>query len=464
MFHEAIQNLLNCNSGICFAWHGSLGVGALLLGVWLAFELWCRPYREEAGIYMSVLRDRARLREEQERSTPADTDDRRPSAGAFADSENGVLLQAANRARRQRQSDGLPDPAAPWGWKAVELASRQGATTTDKEAGGSAGKRSDLEPEQAKTMVRRNSSTEDDLTLIEGVSAYLRNELRAMGVTRFERIASWSAEDAARMAGELGLGEAIERQAWMTQARELMAIYSEEALDSAVAFWAGNAEEGTSFSGAPLRRDENLGLVFDRPPEVRDALTQVVTLSRTAEQELGQLGIFRFRQISRWTPANVKAIEERLGLGSGFVDQGRWRQQAERRHREIYRGSDTWTVSSPPRSEYETRIGEVYGGAEGGAILKLPLGIVYRTPPAGADDLTRIPGIGELVAAWLRDCGVYRFRQIADWSMDNAQAFAVRLDLPVERILQEGWISKAAALAEEVEPLHFPALRRKLRA
>lgn len=461
MFHEAIQNLLTCNSGICFAWHGTLGLGALLLGLWLAFELWCRPFREEAGIYMSVLRDRERLREERERGELSGGENGAPIVGASSGRESAALLQAADRARRQRQADGVPDPSVPWGWKAVELASPQGEPADSGALGGSADPAA-LTP--AKLAVRPNPSTEDDLTLIEGISARLRNELRALGVNRFERIASWSPDEVAAISEELGVGEEIERLAWISQARELTMIFSEEAVDGASAFWAGNGEEGTTFSGDALRRDENLGFVFVRPPEVRDDLTQVVTLSRAAERELGKLGIFRFRQISRWSPANVKAVEERLGLGPGFITQGRWRQQAERRHREIYRGSDTWTVSSPPRSEYESRIAEAYGGAQGGAFLKLPLGIVYRTPPAGADDLTRIPGIGELVAVWLRDCGVYRFRQIADWSMDNVRAFAGRLDLPVERILQEGWIGKAAALADEVEPLHFPAVRRKLRA
>jgi hypothetical protein len=122
MVRDAVLNLIHCNSGVCFVWHGLLGCGALLLGVWFAYELWCRPYREEARIYTNVLRDRAQLREEQGRAKDSRLDGMKAKMGTVQRIGAGLLQIAADRARRRRLSGRLPDAQGSWGWKAVELA------------------------------------------------------------------------------------------------------------------------------------------------------------------------------------------------------------------------------------------------------------------------------------------------------------------------------------------------------
>ena len=122
MVRDALLNLIHCNSGVCFVWHGLLACGALLLGIWFAYELWCRPYREEARIYTNVLRDRAQLREEQVRTEESGADGRQKKKGAVRGLGGGLLQLAADRARRRRLVGGVPDGQASWGWKAVELA------------------------------------------------------------------------------------------------------------------------------------------------------------------------------------------------------------------------------------------------------------------------------------------------------------------------------------------------------
>ena len=61
----------------------------------------------------------------------------------------------------------------------------------------------------------------DDLKKISGVGPKLEQVLNGMGVTRFADIAGWSAEDAARIDAEIGLGGRIERDGWIAQARAL---------------------------------------------------------------------------------------------------------------------------------------------------------------------------------------------------------------------------------------------------
>lgn len=494
MLRDAIENLMQCSSGFCFAWHGALGGAALLLGLWFAYEIWCRPFWAEARIYQSAVRDRAESREQLERESRKGPE--MPGAGGGVrmggGPEKAPLLQAADRARRQREM-GVPDSVEPLGWKAVELASRPsgsafslveeepGLADVDRAETGPAGSGS-LEESGKRALAERGADTgekasgnvielqpwlepegEDDLTLIEGISGRLRRELNSLGIFRFEQLASWQPAEAARVAKELGVGDAIPRQNWMEQAAQLQTVFRGE-LGEADLGWsnrAGGVE--MVYRGESVRMDERWGLVFDDAPEVRDDLTEIHAVSPALERKLAALGIYRLKQVAAWTPGQVGAVEEELPLEGGTIVRERWRQQAERLHRRIYRASSTWTTSSPPRLEYEQRLEEIYGGVKGGAVWDERLGIVYRSEPAEAEDLTLLPGIGEVLAAWLRDCGIYRFQQIADWSMDNVKAFAARLDLPAERILQERWIPRAAALAEG-RPLLFPTIFRKFRA
>ncbi len=64
----------------------------------------------------------------------------------------------------------------------------------------------------------------DDLTRIKGVGPKLVELLATLGVTRFEQIAIWSAEDIAAIDAQLGRFEGrIERDNWVEQARLLAA-------------------------------------------------------------------------------------------------------------------------------------------------------------------------------------------------------------------------------------------------
>lgn len=43
----------------------------------------------------------------------------------------------------------------------------------------------------------------------------------------------------------------------------------------------------------------------------------------------------------------------------------------------------------------------------------------YKTPPADADDLKKIKGIGPVIAKRLNSAGIYKFEQLADLTLDE---------------------------------------------
>lgn len=66
--------------------------------------------------------------------------------------------------------------------------------------------------------------------------------------------------------------------------------------------------------------------------------------------------------------------------------------------------------------------------------------------PAGADDLTRLAGIGPKLAAALNQRGITTFAQLADWTEEQAQAFDAELSLK-GRVARDAWIAQARRLA-----------------
>ena len=61
-----------------------------------------------------------------------------------------------------------------------------------------------------------------NLSLIAGIGPTLEKKLRAAGVTSWEQIASWSADDVARFDKELAVRGRVVREEWIEQAHELL--------------------------------------------------------------------------------------------------------------------------------------------------------------------------------------------------------------------------------------------------
>lgn len=78
------------------------------------------------------------------------------------------------------------------------------------------------EPERGTSAQPKDELPADDLTRIRGIDTAMQARLAALGVTRFEQIATWWPADVRRFGDELGIGRAIVRQSWVTQAELLM--------------------------------------------------------------------------------------------------------------------------------------------------------------------------------------------------------------------------------------------------
>jgi predicted flap endonuclease-1-like 5' DNA nuclease len=67
-------------------------------------------------------------------------------------------------------------------------------------------------------------SAADDLTVLIGIGPKLAASLADLGVTRFEQIAGWGADDLADFDAKLNLRGRAERDAWVAQAKRLASL------------------------------------------------------------------------------------------------------------------------------------------------------------------------------------------------------------------------------------------------
>jgi hypothetical protein len=76
------------------------------------------------------------------------------------------------------------------------------------------------------------------------------------------------------------------------------------------------------------------------------------------------------------------------------------------------------------------------------------LGIVFNTPPAQRDDLSKLDGISAAECDALRAYGVHSFKQIGLWDREHADEFARRLGLK-DKARAAKWIDQAVKLLQE---------------
>lgn len=79
-------------------------------------------------------------------------------------------------------------------------------------------KKAKAEPKKAKAK-----SSADDLSKLSGVGPVIVGKLEALGITTFQQIADFTAQDIARIDEELNFKGRIERDEWVKQANEFLA-------------------------------------------------------------------------------------------------------------------------------------------------------------------------------------------------------------------------------------------------
>lgn len=289
----------------------------------------------------------------------------------------------------------------------------------------------------------------DPLRLIKGVGPRVERSLNELGVFRFKQIANWSKQEDQNFTKRLENHETrIGRDRWISQAKELWPLFETE---NASPFLAPEEVDHESkilseFTGEDVKADPILGIVFREPPELVDELHRINGIGPLIVEGLHQLGIFRYKQIAAWSRLNVIKIGEKVERTAERISNERWIPQAKRYHWEVYSANPEWGSANPTLSDYSRKIERNY--AKENVRADGDLGVIYKAPPEHIDDLTQVFGISAEYADKLNMLGIWKFRQIADWSEANVRAFATKLGIERQRIYLEEWIPQAWKLGQ----------------
>jgi len=82
--------------------------------------------------------------------------------------------------------------------------------------------------------------------------------------------------------------------------------------------------------------------------------------------------------------------------------------------------------------------------------------VVYSRRPELVDELQRIRGVGPMLEQELHRLGVFRFKQIASWTLTHIKEFGLRLNCFPDRMERDQWVEQAKALHAEAVTIAIP--------
>ncbi len=196
-------------------------------------------------------------------------------------------------------------------------------------------------------------------------------------------------------------------------------------------------------NGDKAKADDERGFRYSHPPRDADDFTRLSGIGAGHVGLLNGLGVYKFRQLAGWTDTNIQAVTGEEPLLRAH-DLRLWRAEARTvSTRSGYRNA--WDrLSDTARSTARFYFKQVPPGFDGEDVEMGPYGATYASPPevAKCDRLEQITGISPETALQLNRIGIYRFQQIASWSIIARRNIVSRLELPASANLQN-WVDQA---------------------
>jgi predicted flap endonuclease-1-like 5' DNA nuclease len=305
------------------------------------------------------------------------------------------------------------------------------------------------------------------LTAIRGLSLAIAKDLLALGITRYEQIADWRAEDVQDVGAALDLGRTISQRNWIEQAA-LLAMRAPEGWRPASPVKAPlpparpvpvEASVPVFVPAEPVPSDLLMveavpaSAPKPRPPGYSDML-RIVACAVTAATTGADTALAAM-------PVRPVPAPELATVTSETVDP----EEATRASSPLLDADPgPVTLTAPPPTPLPSP-----------PIVPVADEVVPEILPA--DPLHHIHDIDQAMAQKLAEAGVGQFSAISAWRAADLSAIAPRLDVSVRRINREGWIEQAAILAtgrdtafsrrmaqsgagerNDVYPLHYPPL------
>ena len=168
------------------------------------------------------------------------------------------------------------------------------------------------------------SAALDDFIRIHGMTFMLEKRLNALGVTRYEQIANWTAADVARFEQAFDIKGRIQSEQWVEKARVLASSGAVKPVDNSL-------PSGPSASLRPVQQND---------------LKRIQGITHLLENRLHTLGVTSYEQIANWTAAEVEKFGQMIDV-TGRIQREQWIEQA----RILASGGDTKFSSQMAQGE-----------------------------------------------------------------------------------------------------------------
>ena len=168
------------------------------------------------------------------------------------------------------------------------------------------------------------SAALDDFIRIHGMTFMLEKRLNALGVTRYEQIANWTAADVSRFEQAFDIKGRIQSEQWVEKARVLASSGAVKPVDNSL-------PSGTSASLRPVQQND---------------LKRIQGITLLLENRLHTLGVTSYQQIANWTAAEVEKFGQMIDV-TGRIQREQWIEQA----RILASGGDTKFSSQMAQGE-----------------------------------------------------------------------------------------------------------------
>ena len=268
-----------------------------------------------------------------------------------------------------------------------------------------------------KSFGTATEAEKDDLKMISGIGPFIEERLHALDIYTFRQISNFSIRDIETIndAIEYFSGR-IERDEWVAQARELL----------------HDKDKRAELLNRIRERKQNI--YYQRigiaQKEEADDLTIISGIGGWIKEKLNILDIYTFRQISKFTNADVHAVTLAIEYFPGRIERDEWILQAQ----ELVR-------IAGKKTELLNRIRE-----RKGRIYYDRLGIAHKHQ---ANNLTLIKGIGLWIEERLNTLDIYTFEQISKLTSQDVETITEILEISPGRIDRDNWVKQARALTKK---------------
>ncbi|MEQ8547145.1 MAG: hypothetical protein RIC03_04510 [Cyclobacteriaceae bacterium] len=261
----------------------------------------------------------------------------------------------------------------------------------------------------------------DDLQMISGIGPFIEEKLHEFKIYTFRQISRFTVKDIETMDEVITFFHGrISRDEWVAQANELVQIK-----DNRLAMLG-------------RIKDRRSKIEYDRigiaTKAQADDLSDICGIGGWISEKLNALDIHTFLQISKFTKEDEHNITEAIEYFHGRIERDEWIPQAK----EMVRLKGKKMDLLKRISDRKANIG--FNG----------VGTAHKHE---AHNLTLINGIGLWIEERLNALGIFTIGQISNLTAEDVNTLNEILEIPADRIKNDGWVAQAKGLLKQTEVL-----------